>query len=977
MKKLLVLLLAAVMLFAVVPTTALARNAYIVYEPVDGCQMTAISFTKANNPWLLWDVNFIKVNGETVLQTEKDHPGLVGCEVIPSITFEGTSATFNGKPLVAGEAVTLKAENEIVIADTANHNYAEYTVLVTEESNGLPVVLIDTDGAEIATKTEYVDAEISVIGSETYEGKNFYSAVAGIKLRGNSTMGYAKKPYRIKFDKKQDVLGMGKAKSWVLLADYLDPSSLRNQVAFNLATRVNAFTAETTGFQVFAPRMKLVEVYLNGKFQGLYEMGDHMQANELRVAINELGDEENDDGSKPYNNGEEIGYFIEVEVESRVLQEGAEGYEDWSAYSYIENVGGTAQNGKLYFQFKLPEVPSPEQTAYITDYLQNVNDLILANDDAVWDLVDMDSLIDWYLVNELFKNADSQMQSSIYFFKDGTLDEDGNVKENPNTKLYMGPVWDFDLGAGGVSYGSMDDPTGWRTRNDEYCDWFRELFEMDSFKTAVDKRWADLHAEGILEAMYTDIESLEAFVSDAAKANYKLWHDTYIDEVTDTWMTVPAVSTDSQSWETQVDYFEAYLRARIDWMDRQFGYDNKEEIVLDTKSEAVDSLTFTAASNGNVSQTYKINKDVSVDELALELDMNSTAKWNFEFHYTVNAKINGENVTFALTPSTMNDWQSSGNVFDGNTGVFHAPGIYNDRVVTVSGALVWRLNHDYNVGASASNLADFITSLHLNSVKVYFESAQADDTATFSLKNTATDETALQIEKTVIIGKPSVMGDAKIGMTLFASNTEVLPYKATVTYQWYVDGVAISGETGNSYTATSDDFGKAITVKATGIGAYTGTVTSEPLTVGKYARTSTYNAPTLVEVTSNSITIKPETNVPEYSLDGVNWQASTTFTNLDPNTVYTVYVRAAETNTGAAGVISDPLVVTTLADETIKGDVNGNEKLDTTDATWVLDQALDFAVMSNETALELSDMNDDGKINTLDARLILKAIVNK
>ena len=996
MKKFISLLLAVVMIGTMVPMTAFARNAYIAYDPTEGCQMNSISFTQADNPWLLWDVTFAEADGETVLKTEKDHPNLVSAEVVPSIDFEGTTVTFNGKTIVDGDAVKLKAENEIVIADEDNHNFAEYTLIVTEETNGLPVVLIDTDGADIPDKLNYVDASISVIGADIYDGKDIYSAVAGIKLRGNSTMSYAKKPYRIKFDKKQNVLGLGKAKSWVLLADYLDPSALRNQIAYNLADRVNKFTAETTGFEVFSPRMKLVEVYLNGEFKGMYEMGDHMQANELRVDVSELGDED------PNAKGEDVGYFIEVEVKDRVLKEGKDGYEDWSAYSYVVDVLPEGQwypqevdeddveNGYvineddigksvMYFQFKLPEEPSDEQKDYITEQMQTINDLLMQGDEAVWDLLDMDSVIDWYLVNELFKNADSQMQSSVYFFKNGLKDTDGNPYENPNTKLYMGPVWDFDLGAGGVSYGSMDDPTGWRTNNDEYCAWFKKMFEMDSFQAAVEQRWADLHEEGILDALFTDISYLEAFAGDAAVDNFDLWHNTYLEEIDGTWMTVPAVSTGSNNWETHVDYFESYLKARIGWIDEQYGY--SEKTTLATKNEDVDTLTFTASKKGNVSQTYTVNKDVTVDQLALKLDMTSTAKWNVAFNFTVKATVNGQNKTITLTPSTKNDWQSEGSaIFPGTTGAYHAAGTYTDREFTIAGAISWNLKTYHGAtDITKDNLSEYVTSIHLNTVTVELNDAVAGDTATFSLKNAATGKTALSIDKTVIAGKPSILGEPVSGMTLFASNTEMRPYNAPVTYQWYADGTAISGATGNSYKMTNSDIGKTITVKATGTDMYTGTLTSDGKTVVKYQRTSTYSASDiqLDAVTVNSITVScPTYTGVEFSIDGETWQADGTFTDLESNKVYNVYIRAGEHGTGTAGIACGPLVVTTLVGETVKGDINGSGKIDTTDAVWVLDHALDFAEMTNETVLDLSDVNSDGKINTLDARLILKAIVN-
>ncbi len=978
MKKLVSLLLVAVMLMSVMPMTAFARNAYIAYGPVEGCQLLDISFTQADNPWLLWDVTFEEVSGATVLETTKDHPSLVGCEVVPTIDFEGKTMTFNGKTIAQGDKIVLKAENELVISDSMNHNLAEYTLRVTEKSNGMPSVLIDTDGAPIPDKLNYVDASISVIGSEIYGGKNFYSAVSGIKLRGNSTMGYDKKPYRIKFDKKQDVLGLGKAKSWVLLADYLDPSSLRNQVAFAMAARVNENTSKTTGFQVFAPRMKLVEVYLNGEYQGLYEMGDHMQANEIRVAINEDGDELDDNDVQLFPEGN-VGYFIEVEVESRVLAEGKEGYEDWSAYSYIENVGASssAQDDKLYFQFKLPEVPSDEQIDFITDYMQNVNNLIMANNDDVWNYLDMDSVIDWYLVNELFKNVDSQMQSSIYLFKD--KDVDGKT-----SKLFMGPVWDFDLGAGGVTYGDMDDPTSWRTRNDEYCGWLRELFEMDSFKNAVNARWADLHEAGILDAVFADIDTLSVTAEAAAKDNYDLWHDNYLDETEGSWMTVPEVSSYADNWEAQVDYFRAFMNARISWMDEQFDYAPQNTFATVTEdAHLFENEVYTATASGTVSQTYAVNELIDLDKLLFDLDITTTAPFNFGFNFTVALTSAAGGSTFTLTPSAKDDWQSGSNVFEGTTGQYIAAGTYNDRVMGVTGALTWNLWANYRSQMQAMgftkqseiDLTKVIKNIRLNSVTVTLNPAVAGSKATFTLQNVDADGNPLQVTKTIIEGKPSIMGDPTVGNTLFVSKTEILPYDASVAYQWYANGSAINGATDSRYTLKAEDLGKEITVKAHGTFLYSGTVTSDVKTVVKPMRTTEAATPVLDSVTADSLTVVARDGF-EYSLDGENWQATGTFTGLTANTVYTVYERAAEHDTKTAGAVSDALIIVTDAYGTIKGDVNGSGKLDTVDATWVLEQGLKFADMKNETMLNLADFNDDGRINTLDARLILKQLVN-
>ncbi len=996
MKKAVSLILALVMLCTLVPMSSFALNEYVVYGGQDGCRLLSLQLTQADNAWLLYDIAFDETNDGRVLTTAEDHPGLVGASAILDLAFEGDDVYFNGTKVVDGEAVKLNAENELVVVSSEEKCRAEYVVNVTEESNGLPIVLIDTDDVEIATKLEYVGASISILGADVYGAKDIYSAAAtapknGIKLRGNSTMGYDKKPYRIKFDSKQNVLGMGKAKSWVLLANYLDPSAMRNQVAFNLADRVNKFTAETTGFEVFSPRMKPVEVYLNGEFKGLYDMGDHMQANELRVAINELGDE------KIEYAGEEIGYFIEVEVQSRVLQEGADGYADWSAYSWIEGVGSASGKNQdpdktdanvtdaLYFQFKLPEEPTDNQKSYITEYMQEVNDLILERNDAVWDLIDMDSVIDWYLVNEIFKNADSQMQSSIYFYKDGTLavDDDDQVfeKTDPNTKLYMAPVWDFDLGAGGVSYGEMDDPTSWRTRNDEYCGWFRELFEMDSFKTALETRWANLHEEGILEAMFTDIDELTALFAEAAPANYEMWHQNYVDAVNNTdWLTVPEVSL-TGDWNAQISYLENWLDTRIAWMDEQYGYTTPTtNATQNVDAVLFENEVFTAPSAGKVSQTYVIDELITLDMLAYDLDITANTAFDFGFDATFACTINGEDVTINLTPTAKGDWQSAGNVFDGETGKYIAAGTYNDRVLTLSGALKWRIAETYLKDTSlysTINLEDYVNKARLNSVKVTFENATAGNTATFSLTAVNKDtKEPIKIDKTVISGKPLIMGEAKVGNTLTVSNVDIAPFGATLGYQWYRNGSAISGATDSTYKVTASDLGKSLTVKATAKSFCTGTATSKALVITLDSITAAKAAaPTLSSITTDTIVVATRTGY-EYSLNGKTWQTSGVFSGLTAGKAYNVYARVAATSNVKASEMSDALIVVTDVLGMIKGDINTSGTLDTTDAVLVLEQALEFIDLHDVVKGDC-DFNGDGKINTSDARAILRYIVGK
>ncbi len=807
MKRLTAIILTVALLCGLLTVHTAAFDPYTVYKGTEGCRLVTLSFPQSHNPWLLWNVNFETHAGGRVLETTKDHPNLLGQTAVPVFTFEGERVTFNGELLTSGEtAVTLLAENELIIY--GNGTRAEYQVSITEETNGIPVVLIDTDGAAIPDKVNYVDTAITVLGAEVYGGEDLYAVTGGIKLRGNSTMGYDKKPYRIKFDKKQNVFGLGKAKSWVLLANYLDPASVRNDVAYGFATRLSTLTEEQTGFRMYVPRTRPVEVYLNGEYRGLYDLGDHVQVDETRIAIDESGDEFDDNDIQLFPEGN-VGYYLEIEDGSRVIPEW---YKENAYYVTIDNTGGTGygavytgqldENGnaesyqgpftRLYVQLKTPELPSEEQLDYIQDYLQTVNDLILAQDERVWDYIDMDGFIDWYLVNEMFKNTDSAFLSSIKMFKD----KDG--------KLSMGPVWDFDIGASAVSYNGVSDPTGWLTRSDSRCGWYEALFGMEEFSSAVEARWAALHEAGILGAVFTDIDRLTVYLEEAGKRDYTMWYENYVNAVNNTgWLHVDDRVLYSDQWIEQVQILRAFMQGRIAWMDTQFGY---------------------TASAGKV-----------------------------------------------------------------------------------------------------------------------------------------------------IGGKPSIVGRPEYGYTLTADPVSVTPYGARLNYQWYADGTAISGANRESFTPSVEHIGKEITVKAMGVGSYSGSATSDPLLLERTEYLyKTTQVPPLIRKTDTLIEVSPREGY-EISVDGENWQTDGLFTGLEPNTLYRVVYRHGVVEEREGGLAGEPLYVITDPAEppSLVGDINLNGTVDTMDALLLYGVTGGGRTLTDEQRA-LADITGDGVINMMDALMLYK-----
>ena len=132
------------------------------------------------------------------------------------------------------------------------------------------------DGEDITSREEYKPCHVSVGAKGSFSN---YSATAGIRGRGNSSfLWYDKKPFRLKLDEKHKVLGLAKAKSWVLLANYRDVTDLMNTFVFE--------TGEWLGVP-FANHTRYVELFVNGDYRGVYQLTEQVQQNKNRVAVSD------------------------------------------------------------------------------------------------------------------------------------------------------------------------------------------------------------------------------------------------------------------------------------------------------------------------------------------------------------------------------------------------------------------------------------------------------------------------------------------------------------------------------------------------------------------------------------------------------------------------------------------------------------------------------------------------------------------
>ncbi len=321
---------------------------------------------------------------------------------------------------------------------------------VVEPTGTLPLVTIDTDGgAPILDRENYIEAQFE-IDANGHPGGDA-GGILEIRGRGNSTWTYPKKPFKLKLDEKAPLLGMTSNKHWALLANHLDRSHLRTEAAFALS--------EATGLG-WTPRAVHVDLVLNGEYLGVYQLVEHVRIDPLRVDIDDMEPED--------LTGEALtgGYLLEVDA--------------WGPGSG-EPVFVT--NRMIPVTVKKPEPPEPAQMDYIRSYVQAFEDALFSpgfTDPTTGyrAYLDVDSLVDWYLVHELTRSQDAFVSSTKMY-------------KPRNGKLTFGPVWDFDLSMGSHQGWDSSDPAGWWVRRERNT-WITRLFEDPAFEAKVSARWDEL-----------------------------------------------------------------------------------------------------------------------------------------------------------------------------------------------------------------------------------------------------------------------------------------------------------------------------------------------------------------------------------------------------------------------------------------------------------------------------------------------------
>lgn len=461
----------------------------------------------------------------------------------------------------------LSAANKLAVSEITPENIREYSVLPVLELN-----VEDTIG-------DVYEAGTMVI-SDTSSENVIYEGDLEIKLRGNSTRYLNKRPYKIKLETKSDLFGMGENKHWVLLANDIDHTLIRNKITLDFAGDIG---------MKFASESVFVSLFLNGKYQGVYQLCEHIRVDEGRVDVYDWEDyfladewsEELDMKQEEYEEAATMpqtgGFLLEMDFYALTDTTVTKVVTNFRQPFYFNTPEKVPKDSELYAYTK-NYIQSFEYAIHSEDYIYDIEDphysafsvqydgknegwFTVYNPieyaDATFDgyhysqLFDLNSLLQNFFVCELTNNWDS-MKNSTFLYKD------------IEGLAYMGPVWDYDWAYGNINMYRINTyfTDEWHTTNNYYTreqfyqsmQWNRYLIRDPYFLMKAYEMYKEMRPNQ-LQDMIDSLDYYKDLLAVDGALNDKRWGYG---------------GRNGEKYAKAVYSLKSFITERVKWLDTQF-----------------------------------------------------------------------------------------------------------------------------------------------------------------------------------------------------------------------------------------------------------------------------------------------------------------------------------------------------------------------------------------------------------------------
>lgn len=448
--------------------------------------------------------------------------------LIASIDIKNTNASGGGEtqPEETTPEVTTPPETE---SHDPNKDPSDITriYVTTDEPN--PTI----------TKPVKTPGTITVISGE--DAINGVQDITGtIKLRGNSTSLADKPAYNISFDSKQELVkGAAKGKKWCLLANAFDKTLLRNKLAMDLGKDLGG---------VATPLEHYADLYINGKLMGTYLISEPAENGRSGIDYDENSDDE---------------LLFELEADR-----------DESADGVVYHTTG------LGVRFATEDFEASNTTKYnnwVNTLTTFENALKQTSSDKVFDYIDVDSFVDMYIVNELFKTVDFGYSSVKFYTKKDA---------NGTPIIHAGSLWDFDLSSGNSSQAECRTTDGFRGQT--INTWFGYLMKNNTFKNKVIAKYKSMQAriQNIYQENKLGISQIDqnlAYMGKSKDRNYSPiseggagWSESQPDSAEYKYYPYGYNTLSpyiNYTYDQHVEFLKNWLQKRNEWLCTQWGID--------------------------------------------------------------------------------------------------------------------------------------------------------------------------------------------------------------------------------------------------------------------------------------------------------------------------------------------------------------------------------------------------------------------
>ncbi len=452
------------------------------------------------------------------------------------------------------------------------------------ETDERPIPRLDIytdDGHDVTSKDHYKHGTATL--SECHEAFAFENVGVNIRARGNSTFHAPKKPFRLKFDEKQEMLGLngGKAyKSWVLMADYYDGSMLRTFGTFKFAKALMES-------KYYSSDCTHVEVYINGDYRGVYLLCEQTQINRGRVDIPEMaeGDTSVEQGYLMIGVGGQVDEpeLITVRPEITIRdRNGGERY--YSGVNFTLSGGTFTQEQKDYVSRYVSGVfKVVAKAVYDNEYYRLTRDGRLVPKrsfewaetdeekqiETVSAVFNIESAVSMCILDEICKNLDAM---AFNMYVDLSPDGDG--------VLTLAAPWDFDFSMANTHYGTTHSYTGFYATNFSESEgvrvnlWYVMLGSIPWFEDMIREHWQENYTE--LKTVVSEMITVNYGYDAAFNRDWERWGKPANRQLIHHHATADLATFDEH--QKAGTFVTDWLTMRLWWLNKQWGDGTAEDL---------------------------------------------------------------------------------------------------------------------------------------------------------------------------------------------------------------------------------------------------------------------------------------------------------------------------------------------------------------------------------------------------------------